>query len=228
MSEVATVLFTEAQIRRRVRELGAEITRDYRGRVPVLISVLKGAFVFLADLLREIDLPVKVDFMSVSSYGRESEATGGVVRILKDLDHDIGGEHVIVVEDIIDTGLTLSYLLSVLEARNPASVEVCTLLDKRARRIPPLRVRYVGFECPDRFVVGYGLDHGERYRNLRMIVAVDDPARLAADPEALAGLFGEGLPAGAPGPGHPGRAGAPSTGYLGPPGGRPAGPALGG
>ncbi|HXF55977.1 MAG TPA: hypoxanthine phosphoribosyltransferase [Actinomycetota bacterium] len=200
MSEVASVLFTEEQIRRRVQELGQEITRDYAGRAPVLISVLKGAFVFLADLLREIDLPVRVDFMSVSSYGRESEASGGVVRILKDLDQDIGGEDVIVVEDIIDTGLTLSYLLSVLEARSPASLEVCTLLDKRARRIPPLRVRYVGFECPDRFVVGYGLDYGERYRNLRVIAAVDDLERLALDPHALDGLFGERLAADGRGP----------------------------
>src|SRR2546426_6980900 len=128
--------------------------------------MLKGASVFLADLFRSIDLPVRVDFMSISSYGA-SETTGGVVRILKDLDHDIGGEDVIVVEDIIDTGLTLSYLLATLRERSPASLEVCTLLDKSARRIAPLEIKYRGFDCPDRFVVGYGLDHGERYRNIR-------------------------------------------------------------
>ena len=135
--------------------------------------MLKGAVVFLADLFRAIDLPVRVDFMSISSYGPDSEATGGVVRILKDLDQDIGGEDVIVVEDIIDTGLTISYLLATLRARRPASLEVCTLLDKAARRILPVDIRYRGFECPDRFVIGYGLDQAERYRNLPLILAVD-------------------------------------------------------
>jgi hypoxanthine phosphoribosyltransferase len=188
--EIATILFTESQILGRVRDLGREITRDYAGRSPVLISILKGGVVFLADLFREIDLPVRIDFMSISSYGAGSEATGGVVRILKDLDQDIGGEHVIVVEDIIDTGLTLSYLLAALRAREPASLEVCTLLDKSARRIPPLDIRYRGFECPDRFVIGYGLDHDERYRNLPIILAVDDQAALADDPDALTAYLG--------------------------------------
>jgi hypoxanthine phosphoribosyltransferase len=128
--------------------------------------------------------------MSISSYGAGSEATGGVVRILKDLDQDIGGEHVIVVEDIIDTGLTLSYLLAALRAREPASLEICTLLDKSARRIPPLVIRYRGFECPDRFVIGYGLDHDERYRNLPIILALDDQAALAEDPDALTAFLG--------------------------------------
>lgn len=185
MPGVATVLFTGDEILARVRHLGQAITHDYAGRSPVLVSVLKGAVVFLSDLFRSIDLPVRIDFMSISSYGAGSEVTGGVVRILKDLDHDIGGEDVIVVEDIIDTGLTLSYLLATLRAREPASLEVCTLLDKVARRIPPLPIRYRGFECPDRFVVGYGLDHAERYRNLPMILAVDDQAALDADPDAL-------------------------------------------
>jgi hypoxanthine phosphoribosyltransferase len=187
---MATILYREEEILDRVRELGRAIARDYAGRSPVLVCILKGAVVFLADLFREIDLPVRVDFMSISSYGAGSEATGGVVRILKDLDQDIGGEDVIVVEDIIDTGLTLSYLLATLRARQPASLEVCTLLDKSARRIAPLEIRYRGFDCPDRFVVGYGLDQGERYRNVRSILAVDDQAALAADPDALVEFLG--------------------------------------
>jgi hypoxanthine phosphoribosyltransferase len=187
---VATILYPEEEIQSRVRELGRAITHDYAGRSPVLICILKGAVVFLADLFRQIDLPVRVDFMSISSYGGGSEATGGVVRILKDLDQDIGGEDVIVVEDIIDTGLTLSYLLATLRARQPASLEVCGLLDKSVRRIAPVEIRYRGFDCPDRFVIGYGLDHGERYRNLRAILAVDDQSVLAADPDALVEFLG--------------------------------------
>lgn len=191
MTGVATILYREEEIQDRVREIGRAITHDYAGRSPVLICILKGAVVFLADLFREIDLPLRVDFMSISSYGAGSEATGGVVRILKDLDQDIGGADVIVVEDIIDTGLTLSYLLATLRARQPASLEVCTLLDKSARRIAPLDIKYRGFDCPDRFVVGYGLDHGERYRNIRTILAVDDQSMLAADPDALLGFLGK-------------------------------------
>jgi hypoxanthine phosphoribosyltransferase len=176
------MLFPEGEIRRRVRELGEAITRDYSDRFPVLITMLKGGVVFLADLIRNIDLPLRVDFMSISAYGRGSEESGGVVRILKDLDQDIGGEHVLIVEDIIDTGLTLSYLMSALRARDPASLEVCALLDKSARRIAPLKIRYRGFDCPDQFVVGYGLDHQERYRNLPFILGVDDRN---STPEAL-------------------------------------------
>jgi len=183
------VLFSEDQIRRRVADLGQTIARDYEGRSPVLVTMLKGAVIFLADLVRAVDLPLRVDFMSISSSGSDSEASGGVVRILKDLDQDIGGEDVIVVEDIIDTGLTISYLLATLRARQPASLVVCTLLDKTARRILPVEIRYRGFECPDRFVIGYGLDHTERYRNLPMIVAVDDQAALGEDPELLAPLL---------------------------------------
>ncbi len=183
------VLFSEEQIQSRVADLGRAIARDYAGRSPVLVTMLKGAVVFLADLFRAIDLPVRVDFMSISSYGSDSEASGGVVRILKDLDQDIGREDVIVVEDIIDTGLTISYLLATLRARQPASLEVCALLDKTVRRILPVEIKYRGFECPDRFVVGYGLDHGERYRNLPLIVAVDDQTALTDDPDLLAPLL---------------------------------------
>ncbi|HEV2905755.1 MAG TPA: hypoxanthine phosphoribosyltransferase [Actinomycetota bacterium] len=184
MQEGAELLYTAREIRDRVRELGAAITRDYAGREPVLVSVLKGSAVFLADLLLAIGVKARVDFMSISTYGSESQPSG-VVRIMKDLDQDIGEEDVIVVEDIVDTGLTLSYLLSVLQARRPSSIEVCTLLDKSVRRITPLEIRYRGFDCPDRFVVGYGLDVGERYRNLPFILAVEDPTALAENPEAL-------------------------------------------
>jgi hypoxanthine phosphoribosyltransferase len=185
----ASVLFSKDQIQERVSALAAQITEDYRGRSPVLVTMLKGAVVFLADLMRQIDLPARIDFMSITSYGADSQASGGVVRILKDLDHDIGGEDVIVVDDIIDTGLTLSYLLSTLRARQPASLEVCALLDKTVRRILPVEIKYRGFECPDRFVVGYGLDSDERYRNLPVIVAVDDQAALAEDPDLLLPLL---------------------------------------
>jgi hypoxanthine phosphoribosyltransferase len=178
MPDIATVLFTERQIQDRIRDLGEQITRDYGGRSLVLVTVLKGAVLFLADLFRQIDLPTRVDFMSISPYGRDSEEAGGVVRIMKDLDQDIGGEDVLVVEDIVDTGLTLSYLLGTLWSRRPNSIEVCTLLDKRVRRIPPLDIRYRGFECPDKFVIGYGLDHRERYRNIPAILAVEDRTEL--------------------------------------------------
>jgi hypoxanthine phosphoribosyltransferase len=188
VSDIATVLYSEAEIQRRVGELGQELTQAYRGRSPVLISVLKGGFVFLADLIRAIDLLVRVDFMSISRYGSSSQASG-VVRVLKDLDQDIGGEDVVVVEDIIDTGLTLSYLLTTLAAREPASIEVCALLDKSVRRIAPLDIRFRGFDCPDRFVVGYGLDYGERYRNIRDILEVPDQSRLSEDPDALIGFL---------------------------------------
>ncbi|MGH2663726.1 MAG: hypoxanthine phosphoribosyltransferase [Actinomycetota bacterium] len=192
MEGLGTVLYTAGDIRERVRELGQAITRDYAGREPVLISILKGGAMFHADLLRAIDLEASVDFMSISSYGAGSS---GVVRIMKDLDEDILEQDVILVEDIVDTGLTLTYLLSALRAREPASLEICTLLDKAARRITPVDVRYRGFECPDKFVIGYGLDHAEVYRNLPFIVAVEDPDALSADPLALADLLGpEGEP----------------------------------
>jgi len=178
------VVIGREDIRRRIEEIGRTITGDYEGREPVLISVLKGGSMFLADLIREIALPVAIDYMSISRYGGAAESMGRV-RIVKDLEQDIGGRDVIVVEDIVDTGLTLSYLISVLESRDPASVAVCALLDKSVRRIAPLGIRYVGFDCPDVFVVGYGLDFQERYRNVPDILAVQDLPALLADPDLL-------------------------------------------
>jgi hypoxanthine phosphoribosyltransferase len=184
MSVIANVLYGREDIRRRIEELGRTITGDYEGRAPVLISVLKGGSVFLADLIREVRLPVSVDYMSISRYDGAAESMGRV-RIVKDLDDDIGGCDVLIVEDIVDTGLTLSYLISVLESRRPASIEVVALLDKSVRRIAPLEIKYRGFDCPDVFVVGYGLDYGERYRNLPDILAVHDLQALVEDPDAL-------------------------------------------
>lgn len=189
MEDLATILYTAGDIRQRVGDLGAVISNDYQGREPILISILKGGAMFHADLLRAIGVKARVDFMSISSYGA---GASGVVRIMKDLDEDIGGEDVIVVEDIVDTGLTLTYLLSTLQARDPASIEVCALLDKSVRRITPLDIRYRGFDCPDRFVVGYGLDYAERYRNLPFIMAVDDMEALAEDSMVLAPLLDVG------------------------------------
>jgi hypoxanthine phosphoribosyltransferase len=194
MSEVASVLFGRADVRRRVQELGRTITGDYVGRNPVLITVLKGAAVFLADLMRQIDLPVEPHFMAVSRYG-DAEESMGRVQILLDVDVDLVGRDVILVEDIVDTGLTLRYLLATLRARSPVSLEVCTLLDKSVRRIVPAELRYVGFDCPDRFVVGYGLDFRERYRNLPDILQVDDLPELALDPDALTPLLTAGVSA---------------------------------
>ena len=188
MTEVASVLFGREDIQRRVQELGGAIAGDYAGREPVLITVLKGGAVFLADLMRASPLPVEPHFMAISRYADAKESLGRV-RILLDVDIDITGRDVLLVEDIVDTGLTLRYLLSVLRARAPASLEVCALLDKSVRRIVPLTPRYVGFECPDRFVIGYGLDFHERYRNLPDIVQVDDLDALEADPQALAPRF---------------------------------------
>jgi hypoxanthine phosphoribosyltransferase len=184
MPQIATVLFERGAIRARVRDLGRAVAHDYAGGDPVLVSVLKGGTIFLADLMRAIPRPLEVDFLSISGFGDADESLGRV-RILKDLDTDIAGRDVLLVEDIVDTGLTLSYLLSTLASRNPASVRVCTLLDKSVRRIAPLEPAYVGFDCPDRFVVGYGLDFRQRYRNLSDILAVDDMAALQADPDAL-------------------------------------------
>jgi hypoxanthine phosphoribosyltransferase len=155
-----------------VRELGAEISADYEGREPLLIGVLKGAVFFLSDLMRALEVPCEVDFMAVASYGSATESSG-VVRILKDLDAAIEGRHVLIVEDIVDSGLTLQYLLRNLIGRGPASLEVCALLTKPERRQVDLRPRYVGFEIPDRFVVGYGLDHAERYRNLPYVAVLN-------------------------------------------------------
>lgn len=158
-------------LERRVRELGAEISAGYRDRDLLLVGVLKGAVLFLSDLMRSLDVPCEVDFMAVASYGSATDSSG-VVRILKDLDRSIEGRDVLVVEDIVDSGLTLSYLIRTLRARNPASLEVCALLTKPERRKVDLPIRYVGFEIPNRFVVGYGLDHRERFRNLPYIAAL--------------------------------------------------------
>jgi hypoxanthine phosphoribosyltransferase len=171
------VVVSEADIARRVTELGAEITRDYTGRPPLLVGVLKGAFVFLADLARAIRLPLEMDFMAVASYGTATK-TSGVVRIVKDLDLDLTGRHVIVVEDIVDSGLTLSYLRKSLLARGPESLAICTLLLKLGQQRASVGLEYVGFEIEPDFVIGYGLDVAERYRNL-----ADLRVYLAGEPE---------------------------------------------
>jgi hypoxanthine phosphoribosyltransferase len=167
-----TVVPPEA-LKERVAELAAEITRDYRGCELFLMGVLKGAVFFLADLMREIDLPCEVDFMAVSSYGSLTDSSG-VVRILKDLDAPIEGRDVLIVEDVVDSGLTLAYLLRSLRSRHPRSLEVCALLVKPHRRKVDLPIRYVGFEIPDRYVVGYGLDLDQRYRNLPYVAAIEE------------------------------------------------------
>lgn len=183
------IVITREAIRARVEEIGAEITRDYAGRSPILVGVLKGSVLFLADLVRRIELPVRVDFMSISSYGEGGRS--GVVRILKDLDTSIEAQDVLLVEDIIDTGLTVTYLLATLRARGPASLEVCALLDKSVRRIIEVPIKYKGFDIPDEFVVGYGLDHQGRYRNLSTILGVADSDALDANPDLLAGYLPE-------------------------------------
>ncbi len=169
---IGEVLIDSETLHRRVRELGAEIDADYAGRDLVLVGVLKGALIFMADLMRAMSLPCEIDLMAVSSYG-SSTVSSGVVRILKDLDTPISGRDVIIVEDIIDSGLTLQYLLRNLRARDPASLEVCSLLTKPERRRVDLPIRYVGFEIPNRFAIGYGLDHGQRYRNLDYIAGLE-------------------------------------------------------
>jgi hypoxanthine phosphoribosyltransferase len=173
--EVGQVLVGPDDLRRRVAELGAEISRDYEGRDLLLIGVLKGAVLFIADLMRELTVPCEVDFMAVSSYGSATDSSG-VVRILKDLDSSIEGRDVLLVEDIIDSGLTLHYLWRNLRARNPVSLEVCALLTKPERRRVDLPVRYVGFEIPNRFAIGYGLDFDQRHRNLGYVAALGDAA----------------------------------------------------
>jgi hypoxanthine phosphoribosyltransferase len=166
-TDLKRVLFDEAQIAARVAELGAQIQSDYADRRLMCVGILKGSFPFLADLVRGIDLPLTVDFMAVSSY--KGTKSTGVVKIVKDLDRDLAGKHLLIVEDIVDTGLTLKYLLENLATRKPESIEVCSLLDKSAVRKQNVDVRYAGFDCPDEFVVGYGLDYNGRYRNLPVI-----------------------------------------------------------
>ena len=175
-ASVRGVLFSEEQIADRVAEMGREIGADYAGRDLVLVGLLRGGIFFLADLCRHIDIPLRLDFMAVSSYAHAAHA--GSVRITKDLDEDIGGASVLVVEDLIDTGLTLNYLLGVLRAREPASIEVATLLDRDARRIVDLPIAYRGFRMPDEFVVGYGLDLRGCHRNLRYVGALSDEVTL--------------------------------------------------
>ena len=166
--DIDHVLFSEEQLAQRVAEIAAQIDKDYAGKEPLLVSVLRGSFVFMADLVRQITVPCTVDFMAVSSYG-SGTTSSSQVKIVKDLSETIEGKDVIVVEDILDSGNTLSYLLKLLEARRPASIRLCTLLDKPERRTKPVEVQYSGFTIPDEFVVGYGLDYDERYRNLPYI-----------------------------------------------------------
>lgn len=171
-NDIAEILITEAQLREKVAELGTRLSADYAGRDIVLVSVLKGSLPFMADLMRAMSIPVRIDLMEVSSYGGAVTETSGLVRILKDLSASIEGKDVLIVEDIIDTGLTLNYLLRYLRGKNPASLRICTLLDKPARRLVEIGIDYRGFEIPDRFVVGYGLDYGEMYRNLPHIAVL--------------------------------------------------------
>jgi hypoxanthine phosphoribosyltransferase len=172
---IGEILVEADALTARVCELGEEISRDYRDRDLLLVGVLKGAVFFLSDLMRHIEVPCEVDFMAVASYGSSTDSSG-VVRILKDLDIPIEDREVLIVEDIVDSGLTLSYLLRTLQARNPRSLEVCALLTKPERRKVELPIRYVGFEIPNRFAIGYGLDHAERFRNLPYVAVLADPA----------------------------------------------------
>jgi hypoxanthine phosphoribosyltransferase len=171
-SRVGDILVQPDELAHRVRELAAEISRDYEGRDLLLIGVLKGAVFFLSDLMRHLEVECEVDFMAVSSYGSSTDSSG-IVRILKDLDAPIEGRDVLIVEDIVDSGLTLSYLYRMLTGRNPATLEVCALLTKPERREVDLPIRYVGFEIPNRFAIGYGLDHAERYRNLPYVAVLE-------------------------------------------------------
>lgn len=166
------IIITEEQVQKRVKELGRQITEDYRGKDLLIIGILKGSVVFMADLIRAVDLPLQIDFIAVTSYGK-STSSSGVVRILKDLDTDINGKDVLIVEDIVDTGLTLSYLVDNLLSRTPASLKICTFLDKPSRRIAKISPHYNGYEIPDEFAVGYGLDYSEKYRNLPYVGVIE-------------------------------------------------------
>lgn len=166
--DIKKVLFDEEQLSKKVRELGEQISKDYEGKDLLVVGVLKGSVVFAADLIKNIDIPCEIDFMAVSSYGNSTESSG-VVRILKDLDHSIEGKHVLLVEDIVDSGITLTYLLKYLKARKAESIEIVSLLNKPERRTVDLEVKYIGFEVPNEFIVGYGIDYAEKYRNLPFI-----------------------------------------------------------
>ena len=164
--DIDHILVTEEQLKAKVNELGAQITRDYAGRDLLLVSILKGSVVFMADLMRAIQMPCGIDFMVVSSYGGANTTSTGLVKIVKDLDQDLSGKDLLIVEDILDTGITLSHLVPMLKLRNPASVRLCTILSKPSRRKADIEPDYLGFEVPDEFVVGYGLDYDEKYRNM--------------------------------------------------------------
>ena len=168
INDIQSILMTEEQIREKVHAIGQQLSRDYEGKFPVFVGVLKGSFMFMADIMRQVTVPCQVDFMAVSSYGSGTSTTGAV-KINKDLSQDIEGRHVVIIEDILDSGVTLGYLTKYLMNRNPASIEIATLLDKPARRKSNVYARYSGFEIPDAFVVGYGLDYAEKYRNLPYI-----------------------------------------------------------
>lgn len=167
-NDIGRVLLSEAEIAAKVKELGERLTEEYRGKELLVVGILKGSNVFMSDLIRQITIPLKIDFMMVSSYGNATESTG-VVKIIKDIEQSISDKHLLIVEDIIDSGLTLKYLKEMLETRKPASIKLCTLLDKPARRQENVDVDYVGFEMPDEFIVGYGIDYAEHYRNLPYI-----------------------------------------------------------
>jgi hypoxanthine phosphoribosyltransferase len=167
-SDIQEILYSEEQIQAKIKELGANISRDYEGRNPLVICVLKGAFIFMADLVKNVTVPLEIDFMAVSSYGQSTKSSG-VVKIIKDLDAPVEGRHILIVEDIIDSGLTLSYLIDVLERRNALTVSVVALFNKPTRRTSELEPDYEGYVLPDEFVVGYGLDYAEKYRNLPFI-----------------------------------------------------------
>lgn len=173
MTDKINVLISEEDVEKRIQELAAQITKDYEGKQVHLICVLKGSIFFTCELAKRIPLPVTLDFLSVSSYGNQTESSGRV-KIVKDLDENIEGKEVIIIEDIIDSGRTLSYLMDMLKARKPASLKLCTLLDKPDRRVTDVNVDYIGFEIPDKFVVGYGLDFAQKYRNLPYIGVIEE------------------------------------------------------
>ena len=173
INDVKEVLFSEEVLKAKVKEIADQISKDYQGKDLLLVGVLKGANVFMCDLMREINFPIQIDFIAASSYGHSTESSG-VVKILKDLDYSIEGKDVIIVEDIIDTGLTLQYLIKNFKSRNPRSIEICTLLNKPERRIANIDVRYVGYKIPDEFIVGYGIDYAEKYRNLPYIASLKE------------------------------------------------------
>ena len=169
--DIEKVLISEEELIKKNIELGQQITKDYKGKEVLVVGILKGSSIFMSDLIRRMDLPLQIDYMVVSSYGSSTESSG-VVQIVKDLQHSIEGKHVLIVEDIIDTGLTLAYIKEILKGRDPASIKICTLLDKPIRRTKHMDIDYVGFEVPDEFIVGYGIDYAEYYRNLPFIGAL--------------------------------------------------------